>query len=197
MKTRMKINWILILVLVLTLGAVQAQANYELVVSKSSLKVTGTSTLHDWHMVADKYKCEVNASMDENQDIQISSINFWCDANSVTSDNSMMDDKAHDALKSKKYADIKFTTSKLLTTVVNGGTIEGSIVGQLQIAGVTRTSELPFKGEIDTNGNITIKGEAQVKMSTYNMKAPTALMGSIKTGDEITIHYEFYFNTKK
>ena len=196
MKSEIRFNWILIFVFSILFGSAQAQTNYELVASNSSLKVTGTSTLHDWHMYSNAYTCNVNALYDEKQDIQISSINFWCNANSIISENSMMDNKAHEALKTVKFPDINFKSFDADKLVVNGGTIKGSISGQLEIAGIIQMSELPFDGEIDTNGNIIIKGEVKVKMSSYKMKAPTALMGSIKTGDEITIHYDFFFKAK-
>ena len=170
-----------------------AQNKYVLDKAKSSLKVTGTSTLHDWHMMVDDFSGDFVALINENNDFVISSGDFVCNASSITSDNSMMDGKAHDALKTNRYKQIKFNLGKTAELVVNGGTIDSKIGGELQISGQKHVATLPFKGIIDTDGNITINGEVDVKMSAFNIKPPTALMGTIKTGDDVTIHYQFFF----
>jgi polyisoprenoid-binding protein YceI len=176
---------------------VKAQSEYKLDLSKSKLTISGTSTLHNWHMTANNYICDVYASMEENKDILISKIEFECKAQSITSDNSLMDDKAHEALKTNKFPNITFLASQNIKVIVNREMLDGLLNGTLQISGENKSAKLPFKGEIDNAGNLKIHGETSVLMSDYKIKAPTALMGSIKTGDEITIHYDFYFTLQK
>ena len=193
-------NWkwgILVLIVILFQSSFAgAQNKYVLDKAKSSLKVTGTSTLHDWHMAVTDFSGSFTALFNENMDLVIDAGDFVCDAASITSDNSLMDDKAHNALKTDRYKKIEFDLSKATALVVNGGTIDSQIGGQLQISGQKHVATLPIKGTIDTDGNVTLKGEVDVKMSDYSIKPPTALMGAVKSGDDVTIHYQFYFLKK-
>lgn len=170
-----------------------AQDKYVLNNEKSSLKVTGTSTLHDWHMDANIFSGEFTALFNEQNDLVISSGDFVCDAVSITSDNSIMDDKAHDALDTDRFKQIKFNIGQKNELVINGGTIDSKISGVLQISGQKKIVLLPVSGIIEEEENINFNGQVVVKMSSFNIKPPTALMGTIKTGDEVTIHYHFIF----
>ena len=40
---------------------------------------------------------------------------------------------------------------------------------------------------------IVFRGELTLKMSDYEISPPTALMGTIKTGDEVTIRFSIPF----
>lgn len=170
-----------------------AQKKYVLDNALSSLSVTGTSTLHNWHMVVTNYSGAFNALINEQNDIVIKSGDFVCDANSITSDNSMMDNKAHDALNTDRYKQIAFYLINAASLVVNGGTIESKIIGELHISGHKHAAMLPINGTIDTEGNIKIVGAVDVKMSDFNIKPPSALMGTVKSGDDVTIHYQLIF----
>lgn len=195
MKNRFNfIGALFLTALLLTAGLSNARENYKLDANKSSLKISGTSTLHDWHMVAGKYDCNVESAFDGSKDLMISKVIFKCNTNSISSDNSIMDAKAREALKSDQFDDIIFQTTSENKIIVDGGTINGWLGGELQIAGQKSTSKLPIKGVIDTEGNVNVRGEITIRMSSYKMKPPTAMMGTIKTGDEITIHYEFFFS---
>ena len=47
---------------------------------------------------------------------------------------------------------------------------------------------------LDINSNtIHIVGEKSIKMTDFNVEPPTALFGSITTGDEITIKFKTKF----
>lgn len=181
------------LCLILLALLVNGQQHYKLDKSKSSLKVTGTSTVHDWTMVAGQYDCKVDANYDEKKDLKVNNLSFQCKTTSIASDHSLMNDKAHEALKAGQFSDINFRVSDEQLIAVNGGTVQGTLNGELQIAGKKNSSRMPFQGTIDTDGNIQVKGSVKVKMSAFNVKAPTAMMGTIKTGDEVSILYEFFF----
>ena len=40
-----------------------------------------------------------------------------------------------------------------------------------------------------TNGKIMLSGEKDFKLTDFNIEPPTAVFGTIKTGDEVVIHY--------
>lgn len=199
----MKTNWMslgkkgwMVFVLFLFVNVLNAQETFVLVSSKSELTVKGTSSLHDWHMAAGLFSGSFEGGLNTNTDLEINNVSIECKAASIKSDNSIMDDKAHDALKVKKHETISFTSKQPLAVIVNGGTLNSKVGGALSIAGEAKNISIPFKGEVDTEGNVKVKGTLVLKMSDFNMKAPTALMGTIKTGDEVVVDYTFYFQKK-
>jgi polyisoprenoid-binding protein YceI len=172
---------------------VNAQNLYMANLQKSDLVVKGSSTLHDWQMDTEKFDCVVKALNDNNKLI-IQKVNFSCNSTSLKSENSMMDKKAWDALKSDDFKTIQFESNEPNEFLLHDKKIQGKIVGELVLSGETRKLILPFNGEMDETGNVKLTGEVSVKMSEFGIKPPTALMGSIKTGDEITIVYDLNFS---
>jgi polyisoprenoid-binding protein YceI len=194
MKTkRLIFNSLFIISLIFSVVDGNAQRLYMANVQKSDLKVKGTSTLHDWHMNAENFDCAVKASNAKNKLI-IQKVSFSCNTNSLKSENSIMDKKAWDALKAKDFKTIHFESNELNEFSLQDKKVEGKFVGELDLSGVKRKIIIPFKGEVDELGNYKITGEIAVKMSEFGIEAPTALMGSIKTGDEIKIVYDINFN---
>jgi polyisoprenoid-binding protein YceI len=61
--------------------------------------------------------------------------------------------------------------------------------GNLTISGVTKQVQLTFKATVDGT-KVTLTGETELKMTTYNVEPPTALLGTVKTGDALTIKYK-------
>ncbi|MCB0855839.1 MAG: YceI family protein, partial [Bacteroidetes bacterium] len=65
--------------------------------------------------------------------------------------------------------------------------------GQLTIAGVTKTITLNADCKVSDNGQITCTGSKKIKMSDYGIDPPTAMFGTIKTGDDLTIVFSAGF----
>jgi polyisoprenoid-binding protein YceI len=172
---------------------VNAKGQYVLNVLNSKLMVSGSSTIHDWHMKSNEFSCLVKASFDPQGDIVLAKINFDCLANSLKGENGMMDDKAHHALNADQFPKLKFESGKFQTILVSEGSIKGGVEGELTISGRSHLVLLPFSGVVESEGQVKLDGEVKIIMSDYDIKPPKTLMGVIKTGDEITIHYEFYF----
>jgi polyisoprenoid-binding protein YceI len=184
---------LIILSLIISVIDVNAQNLYQANVQKSDLKVNGTSTLHNWHMDTGNFDCVVKVSNEKNRLI-IQNVIFNCDAVSLKSENSIMDKKAWEALKSKEFKTIKFETTEPNEFIIHDNQVDGKLSGELILTGVKRKITIPFNGKADDQGNYKIIGEVNLKMSDFGIEPPTALMGSIKTGDEITITYDLNFN---
>ena len=57
------------------------------------------------------------------------------------------------------------------------------------MAGTTKAVEVPFTLD-DTSGNWVFTGEVTMLMTTFEMKPPTAVFGTIKAGDEVKVRFE-------
>jgi polyisoprenoid-binding protein YceI len=63
-------------------------------------------------------------------------------------------------------------------------------MGKLTINGVTKTTPMVATLKYNpTDKSFTCTGTKSFKMSEYGVKPPTAVFGTIKTGDAISINY--------
>lgn len=143
------------------------------------MEVQGTSSLHDWESSVNDFTVEANLSGNQIKDIQFSAI-----VKSIKSGKSGMDSNTYKALKEDKYPEIKFYSDQL---TIKGEKLTGT--GRLTIAG--KSQNIPVNLDIKQNSTITVNGNVNIKMSDYGITPPTAVFGTIKTGDEITIQFNF------
>jgi polyisoprenoid-binding protein YceI len=65
--------------------------------------------------------------------------------------------------------------------------------GNLTIAGVTRFVEMKAKVNMVGKGKLIFEGSQPIAMSDYGISAPTAIFGTLKTGNNITINFKVSF----
>lgn len=180
--------------LVLAPVQVFGQQQYKLSTSGSSVKIKGTSTLHDWSMDAENLSATMSAVTSDGLLQKVTAVNFSCPVEKIVSnESSMMDSKAHDALKGDKYPTIKFTFTDQNTVNAGNGQVNGTITGNLTMAGKTKPVKISFVGKVLGSGHIVVTGTKSLKMSDFDMEPPTAMFGTIKSGDEVTIVFTFEF----
>ncbi|HER41035.1 MAG TPA: YceI family protein, partial [Salinimicrobium catena] len=61
--------------------------------------------------------------------------------------------------------------------------------GYLTIAGTKKPVDLTFDAKV-TGNQITLSGSKKIKMTDYKVDPPTAMFGTITTGDEVNIKFE-------
>jgi polyisoprenoid-binding protein YceI len=168
---------------------VRAQQEYKIVPEKSSVKVEGTSSLHDWDVTVKNFRCDMWV-VSGNPAITIEKVNFTGIASTISSHNSIMDNKTHNALKVDKYPEIRFSMTKPLKIVIHGDLFNGTASGELFIAGKTRTISLPFSGRAISENTISISGATKIDMTEFGIDPPTAVLGALKTGKDVTVMFE-------
>jgi hypothetical protein len=123
----------------------------------------------------------------------VSALNFNLQAESLKSGNNMMDNNTYKALNTSKHKNISFVLSSAKVNALNATTYQIKALGKLTIAGTTRETDLVANAKYNpADKSFTVTGTKAMKMTEYNVKPPTVMMGTIKTGDAINIS----FNTK-
>jgi len=153
----------------------------------SSLLVYGTSNIHDWEIETENQSGTI--SLDTTNELQIKKLNFTVEVESLKSGKSGMDKNTYKALDTKNFKTIEFqfVNAEEITDLKDGNfTIKTK--GDLKIAGVTKRISLDFNLNIN-DGIVKLVGEKTIKMTDYNVSPPTALLGTIKTGDAVTIKF--------
>lgn len=155
-----------------------------------NLAVTGTSTLHDWEIKSAKGQAEVNLELASDKLTGITGLNFSIPAESLKSGNNMMDNNTYKALKTDKFKTINYVLTAGSVSQVNATTFQIKTNGKLTIAGTSKETDLVATAKYNAaDKSYTIVGEKKIKMSNWGVKPPTVMMGTIKTGDDITIKY--------
>ena len=169
-----------------------AQINYRST-NVFSAKILGTSTLHDWEMVSPNGNCSCTILLDaSNKIIGVNSLSFIIKVESFVSEHKLMNNKTYEALKSDKFPNISYTLTSATITQINATTSLIKTHGKLTIAGVTKDAEIDAYCAVSaTDQSISCKVIKKMKMTDFNVTPPAVMMGSIKTGNDITIEFNF------
>ena len=166
--------------------------NYLLNNSSSVLEVNGTSSLHDWTLETEKQSGKVVLSNTET--LEISIIDFSVEAESLKSGKSSMDKNTYKALKTDDHKTMDFSLSTVKQVKkISDNSFKVFTTGKMTIAGVTKTISLDMTVKLEGN-KLLLEGEKSFKMTDFGVDPPTALLGTIKTGNEITIVFKTVFD---
>jgi polyisoprenoid-binding protein YceI len=154
---------------------------------KPALAVSGTSSLHDWSMPSTTATGTLIATEAAGKLDDIKSLTVEMPAESIKSGKKGMDKKAYEALKTESHKTVKFD----LKSASKSGDV-WTLTGTFTIAGTTKTVSLKAK-ETSANGTHGLSGSYSFKLSDYNITPPTALMGTVKTGNDVKITFDVKF----
>lgn len=163
-----------------TLGA---QTNFKQA-DGSYITIAGTSTLHEWTMTSLQAGVQASFQMDEKgTPTQLKSLSVSVPSESLKSAHKAMDKNAYSALKVEKHKNIGFTLSS-----ASSQNDLFRCVGNLSISGVTKPITIDATCK-QKEASIRCTGSKAIKMSDFQVEAPSFMFGSVKTGDEITISF--------
>ncbi|MEP6750481.1 MAG: YceI family protein [Bacteroidota bacterium] len=176
---------LLLLVCIHAGAASMAQVKYY---AKDDLQIviSGTSTMHDWDMKTSKGESNATVTLnDAGQLSGLTALSFTVPAESLKSDHKSMDKNAYKALKTRDHTTISYTISS--ASIKPGGAI--LCQGKLSIAGTTLDSDLTATGLVNADKSISVKGSKKISMSAFNMTPPSFMLGTVKTGNDVTVHF--------
>ena len=159
-----------------------------------SVKIAGTSTVHDWTVESKligglmelKGDLSKPGKVDASAETRIS-------VNSIKSDKKAMDDIMHAALKGEEHKSIIFKLKELTAK----GELKFEATGELTVAGVAKDVKFPVTMEKVADDQMKVTGVLDTKMTTFGIQppAPAVAGGAIKTADEVKVTFEWL--TKK
>ena len=179
-------------ILLISIG-LNAQS-YKLDNDASKLEIEGTSNIHDWTIQAKNSNGLLVTEFSDGVLKKIDKLHFKVLSESLMSGKSGMDKNTYKALETSKNKEIIFTLKKVSNIQkIAEDTYKIKAHGSLMIAGKTRDINLDFHltKKADT---ILLTGAYQLNMTHYGVEAPTAMFGTIKTGEDVVINFESTFN---
>ena len=156
--------------------------------AKPQLKISGTSSLHDWDMVSETATGKLVGTTEGNKLTAITSLVVEMPAESIKSGKGGMDKNAYKALKTNQYKTVKFD----LKAAAKNTDGTWNFTGIFTISGVTKSVTLKIKETI-IGGQSVFEGSYSFKLTDYKITPPTALMGTVKTGDDVKISFTLKF----
>ena len=166
----------------------QSQDNFSLRSAKANIQ--GTSSLHDWESEITNIQCKgfFHVKNGVLKDVRSAEIKILVEGIKSTK-GKMMDRKTYEAFKSDQHPYITFTFSsgQIAVDSENIATVEAT--GNLAMAGTTKAISLSAKMNVMANGDLQLSASKKIKMSDYKMEKPTAMLGTITVGDEVTLNF--------
>ncbi|MEX2484585.1 MAG: YceI family protein [Brumimicrobium sp.] len=158
------------------------------VTESSNFEVAGTSSLHDWEMVSSSADGKGTFIINNGKVENIKSLEVKLKSKTLKSGKSGMDENAYKALKVEENPYIKFELERVIS--INDDVIR--VKGDFTAGGTTKTEIFEIKTKI-IDGKFKISGSFDITFKEYNMDPPTALMGTVKTGNELSISFNTIF----
>ena len=190
MKNKKRI-WLLLLINLLNFSFLYAQRDFQII--SSSVIISGTSTFHDWQARTENVSGTATLNLQTNELDEIAALKVWIAANSIKSDQGeWMDKNIYKALKTNVYPEISFNLIKAQAISSKKKEIKLKAVGELTIAGTTKKILLNGTG-ISNQNKFKISVSKNISMESFNIDAPSHLLGTVKAGDMVEIHFEVTF----
>ena len=171
---------------------VQGQTTYK--GKQNKMSVVGSSTLHEWESEVTQVESSGVITVEGNQLTAIKDVTVKMPVTGIKSTKGKtMDNKTYEAFNSDKNPTIQY---KLTSAKITGSGAEFTILatGNLTMAGTTKPIEMTAKAKVLANGDVQITGSHKFNMKTFNMVPPTAMMGTIKVGEEVTVKFEILYS---
>lgn len=119
----------------------------------------------------------------------VRSVDVTVPVKSLACGNGTMDEHLRKALKADANPEIRF---ELRSYEVGEKTADGTTVkaeGTLTIAGTTKPIEV--EGVVTpTATGLRVQGAKQILMTDFGVKPPKLMLGTLKVGDAVTVHYD-------
>lgn len=153
-----------------------------------SMSIFGTTNIHDFESKV----TELDAQLVIKDRKEIQSMSVEIVVESIKSGNKIMDSKTYQAFGADKQPTITFKLKNSKIETINNSQIV-TANGILSMAGKSQTIQLKTSAQTTTPGAYMCEGELQLNMTDFGMKPPTAFVGLMKVGEEVTVKYEIEF----
>ena len=171
-------------------GALRAQEAYR--VADPDVKVLGTSNLHNWTMEAKDISCSAKFGFGSSAGTlpqSLTQLDLVIPVHNLKSGESSMDSRAYTAMKADKFGTITFTSTSAVIVPGQKNQFQLKATGTMTIAGASQPVVLTADCQVNADGSIACSGSQPLKMTDYQIKPPSFMLGALKTGDLLNINF--------
>lgn len=197
-----------LMALLLTVGVSAETVTYKGMFRGSSMKIDGTSTVHDWTVESKLISGSMELEGDFPSDLNVEAVpavsgkpkvDVRISCRSLKSGKPTMDQVMLTAMKADDNPWINYSLKSLTPSKKerkSGDALVYDSVGDLTVSGVKKEIKMPVSIS-PTEKGLKIEGKVKIKMSDFEIDAPAPkiALGLIKTGDEVDL--TFVWQTQK
>lgn len=173
---------------------IKAQAKFS-AKNNITMSVSGTSTMHDWVMKSTTGDCTATFTEDAKGTLtDVTAFTFTVSSKALKSGKDGMDKNAYKALKADKNPTITATLKSADVIAKDAKNYTIKAVVKLTIAGKTLETDLIAQAKHINDNSYVITGEKKISMKDYGMEPPSFMLGAVKTGNDVNIHFDVVLN---
>ncbi len=190
-----------ILGLMLSVQAVDAQnSDIEFTLdSGHEMLIDGTSNVRDWDADVNTVNATFVLSMFDLSDLtsltadHFKTMELSIPVEDIESDSGRLTRNLQDYLEVDDHPLITFKMNGIESVSVDGDSAKITANGVINAAGVDHETTMNVTATVN-NGKVTFSGTQELLMTDFGIDPPTAMLGSIRARDEISIIYSLTFS---
>lgn len=155
----------------------------------SSVRVDGTSNVHDWHLISTQLTANIVVASPISAGAKVESVTLTIPVTSLKSGKGGLDKNTYKAMHAEQHPTVTFVM-KTYTAEPKGDAFAATITGLLTVNGVEKPITAEATMTADAKGVMKATGTASFKMTDFGITPVKALMGTIRTGDAVKITFD-------
>jgi polyisoprenoid-binding protein YceI len=172
------------------------------VAPESKLWIEGTSNLHGWSCTAEKFDAVIELDAAAASQLATAApktlkrVEVKVPVKSLKCGHGGMDGNVYKALKADDSPDISYimATFEAAAGEADGFTLK--TIGTLAMAGKENKLAMDVVATRLPDGTVKATGVVPIKMTDYGIKPPTAMFGTLRTGDEVKVNFALTVGAK-
>lgn len=152
--------------------------------------IEGTSNVHGWTCEVKQFSGSVTADLNDGALTGLQATTVTVPKAQLDCDNGQMNRRMMRALNADANPQISFQLTGAQVGQPNNNAFLMQANGRLTLNGTTRNVRFQANGQVLDNGRYQLTGSVPVKMSDFGIDPPTAMLGAMRTGDDVTVHFD-------
>lgn len=173
----------------------------------SAMKISGTSTMHDWTVeslvIGGFIEVDSNFPLDPSKeppkDAKLTpKVDVRIPVRQIKSGKSLMDTVMHGAMKAEEHPWINYALTEMTVKGKEGDGLKFATTGVIKCAGQSKTNSFDVIMTKVDDKTLKFSGTTKLKMSDFGITppAPKIALGAIKTGDDVVLNFEWVTKQK-
>lgn len=172
------------------------------VAPESKLWIEGTSNLHGWSCTAEKFDAAIEVDAAAASQLATAApktlkrVEVKVPVKALKCGHGGMDDNVYKALKADASPEISYI---MATFDADAGASDGftlKTTGTLAMAGKENKLSMDVVATRLPDGTVKATGTVPIKMTDFGIKPPTAMFGTLRTGDEVKVNFALTVGAK-
>jgi polyisoprenoid-binding protein YceI len=154
----------------------------------STIRVDGTSNVHAWHLATSTFTSDIEMALPASPSSKVEAVTLTIPVTTLKSGKGGLDKNTYKALNAEQHPTIVFRMTSYAAEPQDGA-FAAKVGGTLTVNGVTKDVAIAatLSGE---PGALRAVGTTKFNMTDFGVKPVTAMMGAIRTGNEVTISFD-------